>query len=71
MQFSNTVDANGNSICRTLTNAAMAISLEACAGCGVSGWGSHDDGWGAGVRGPRRVSQIRGWGLGLQRFLFT
>lgn len=71
MQFSNSVDAKGNPIYRTLTNAAMAISLEACAGWGVSGRGSHDDGWGAGVRGPRRVSQIRGWGVGLQRFHFT
>jgi hypothetical protein len=52
LQLSDSVDANGNPIWRMLTTEAMAISLEECAGCGVSGWGWHDDGWGAGVRGP-------------------
>ena len=26
---------------------ALAVNLEECLGCGVSGWGWEDDGWGA------------------------
>src|SRR5205823_5944450 len=29
-----------------------AFVLEECSGCGVSGWGWHDGGWGIGNRGP-------------------
>ncbi|PYR39697.1 MAG: hypothetical protein DMF93_13250 [Acidobacteria bacterium] len=61
LQFSDSVDANGNPIWRMLTNDAMAISLEECAGCGVSGWGWHDDGWGAGVRGPAVYFKSNGY----------
>ena len=61
LQFSDSVDANGNAIWRMLTNSAMGISLEECAGCGVSGWGWHDDGWGAGVRGPAVYFKSNGY----------
>ena len=27
--------------------SALAVNLEECSGCGVSGWGWEDDGWGA------------------------
>jgi len=59
LQFSDSVDANGNAIWRTLTSDVMGISLEECAGCGVSGWGPLDDGWGAGVRGPAAYPGMR------------
>jgi hypothetical protein len=29
------------------TNSGLAVSLEECSGCGISGWGWEDDGWGA------------------------
>jgi hypothetical protein len=29
------------------TTSALAVNLEECAGCGISGWGWEDDGWGA------------------------
>jgi hypothetical protein len=34
------------------TTAAADINLENCSGCGVSGWGWQDNGWGAQVDGP-------------------
>jgi endonuclease/exonuclease/phosphatase family metal-dependent hydrolase len=30
----------------------MEVNLEDCSGCGVSGWGWQDNGWGVGVLGP-------------------
>ena len=29
------------------TTSGLAVNLEECANCGVSGWGWEDDGWGA------------------------
>jgi hypothetical protein len=34
------------------TTAAADVNLENCSGCGVSGWGWQDNGWGAQVDGP-------------------
>jgi hypothetical protein len=34
------------------TTTAADINLENCSGCGVSGWGWQDNGWGAQVDGP-------------------
>ena len=31
---------------------AQSYNLEDCSGCGLSGWGWQDNGWGAGVMGP-------------------
>ena len=28
------------------------MNLEDCSGCGLSGWGWQDNGWGTGVMGP-------------------
>ena len=28
------------------------MNLEDCGGCGISGWGWQDNGWGVGVMGP-------------------
>jgi hypothetical protein len=28
------------------------VNLEDCSGCGLSGWGWQDNGWGVGVLGP-------------------
>lgn len=47
VQFSGAADAQGNPIYRFGTASGLAVNLEECAGCGVSGWGWEDDGWGA------------------------
>jgi hypothetical protein len=52
VQFDGTIDANGAGLYRIGTTGSAEISLEACSGCGVSGWGWQDNGYGAGVIGP-------------------
>ena len=47
VQFTASTDAAGTPAFRTGTSSGLAISLEECLGCGVSGWGWADDGWGA------------------------
>jgi hypothetical protein len=39
VQFNRSVDANGSPIYRVGTTSGLAVTLEDCAGCGVSGWG--------------------------------
>jgi endonuclease/exonuclease/phosphatase family metal-dependent hydrolase len=51
-QFSGSVDAYGRAIWRIGTSDSAEYSLEPCSGCGVSGWGWEDNGWGSGVLGP-------------------
>ena len=34
------------------TSSAATVNIEDCSGCGVSGWGWQDNGYGAGVLGP-------------------
>jgi hypothetical protein len=46
LQISGAVDASGATYLPG-TTAGLAVNLEECAGCGVSGWGWEDDGWGA------------------------
>jgi calcineurin-like phosphoesterase family protein len=52
VQFDNSVTASGAAQFRIGTAAATEINLEDCSGCGLSGWGWQDNGWGAGVMGP-------------------
>ena len=53
VQFSGSVDSNGSAINRIGTTSSDAFNLEACSGCGLSGWGWEDNGWGAGnLLGP-------------------
>jgi hypothetical protein len=47
VQFTGAKDASGNPIYEIGTTSALAVNLEECSGCGVSGWGWEDDGWGA------------------------
>ena len=48
VQFSGRVDANGNAIHQIGTTSSDSFNLEACSGCGISGWGWEDNGWGPG-----------------------
>jgi hypothetical protein len=51
-QFSGSVDVSGAAQFRIGTTSATTINLEDCSGCGLSGWGWQDNGWGVGVLGP-------------------
>ncbi|HXI29917.1 MAG TPA: VCBS repeat-containing protein [Vicinamibacterales bacterium] len=52
LQFSGAADASGTPKYQVFSNTGLAINLEECSGCGESGWGWEDDGWGAvGVNG--------------------
>ena len=52
VQFRDSVNASGTAIYRIGTTDAARVNLEECSGCGISGWGWQDNGWGAGVLGP-------------------
>ena len=52
VQFAGAVDANGTAIYQIGTTGSAVVNLEDCSGCGVSGWGWQDNGYGAGVLGP-------------------
>jgi hypothetical protein len=47
VQFSGATDTAGTARYRIGTASALAVNLEECANCGISGWGWEDDGWGA------------------------
>lgn len=51
-QFSGSVTTTGASQFRIGTSSAATLNIEDCSGCGLSGWGWQDDGYGAGVLGP-------------------
>jgi hypothetical protein len=46
VQFSDSVDANGNPLWQIGTTSASVVSLEDCSGCGEQGWGWNDNGYG-------------------------
>jgi hypothetical protein len=52
VQFSGSVSASGAPVDRIGTTSAQSYVLEDCSGCGVSGWGWQDNGYGVGVLGP-------------------
>lgn len=51
-QFSGSVTSAGAARWRIGTTSAAEWNLEDCSGCGLSGWGWQDNGWGTGVMGP-------------------
>jgi hypothetical protein len=51
-QFSGSTTQAGAATFRIGTTSGTAINLEDCSGCGVSGWGWQDNGWGVNVFGP-------------------
>jgi subtilisin family serine protease len=81
VQFSDSVDANGTPVYRIGTTTSAEVNLEECSGCGLSGWGWQDNGYGAGVAGPEirfattgthtvRV-QVREDGLGIDQIVLS
>jgi hypothetical protein len=46
------VNANNAPMWRIGTTSAAEYNLEDCSGCGLSGWGWQDNGWGVNVFGP-------------------
>lgn len=52
IQFANSVDVNGAPMYRIGTTTGGDVNLEDCSGCGESGWGWQDNGWGVNVFGP-------------------
>ncbi len=53
VQFSDSVNSSGAAVFRIGTTTGTEINLEDCSGCGLSGWGWQDNGWGVGVLGPQ------------------
>ena len=52
VQFNNSVTSSGAATWRIGTTSATEVSIENCSGCGVSGWGWQDNGYGTNVLGP-------------------
>jgi hypothetical protein len=52
VQFSGSVTAAGAPAFRIGTTSATTFTLEDCTGCGLSGWGWQDNGFGTAVMGP-------------------
>jgi len=52
IQFDRSVDANSVPVWRIGTTSAAEYNLEDCTGCGLSGWGWQDNGWGIDTLGP-------------------
>ena len=81
VQFDHSVNASGAPVYRIGTTDATTYVLEACSGCGVSGWGWEDNGYGPGVLGPpiyfattgtHRVRvQVREDGLGIDQIVLS
>jgi hypothetical protein len=64
LQFTGAVGATGQPVYQIGTASGLAVNLEECSDCGVSGWGWEDDGWGA---VNRNGTTLRFPGGGIQR----
>jgi hypothetical protein len=81
VQFDRSVNASGTAAYRIGTTASAEVNLEDCSGCGLSGWGWQDNGWGTGVLGPpiyfaatgaQRIRvQIREDGVGIDQIVLS
>jgi subtilisin family serine protease len=81
VQFDGSVTSTGSPVYRIGTSSSTVVNLEACGGCGVSGWGWQDNGYGNGVLGPalyfassgthRIRVQIREDGVGIDQLVLS
>jgi len=60
VQFSGSVSASGAATYRIGTTTSAEVNLEDCNGCGVSGWGWQDNGYGVNVMGPAIYFAVTG-----------
>jgi hypothetical protein len=47
VQFDGAVNGSGTPVYQVGTTSGLAVNLEECSGCGLSGWGWRDEAWGA------------------------
>jgi hypothetical protein len=82
VQFDGSLDQNGAIAYRIGTPGSTSFNLEECIGCGISGWGWQDNGWGSpGLPGPliyfardgaQRIRvQVREDGLGIDQIVLS
>jgi hypothetical protein len=81
VQFDKSIDGSGAAVWRIGGTDSTVVNLEDCSGCGVSGWGWQDNGYGAGVMGPvvyfsvsgtQRIRvQTREDGLGIDQIVLS
>jgi hypothetical protein len=81
VQFDHSVNSTGAATARIGTATSYEWNLEECSGCGLSGWGWQDNGWGVGVMGPliyfeatgsqRMRIQVREDGIGLDQIVLS
>jgi hypothetical protein len=78
-QFDKSVDASGAPVNRIGTTQATPLIIEECSGCGVSGWGWADNGYGGfgplvyfGVSGTQRLRiQAREDGISIDQIVLS
>jgi hypothetical protein len=81
VQFDRAVDGAGAPAYRIGSTSSAAVNLEDCSGCGLSGWGWQDNGYGVGVLGPliafaetgpqRLRVQVREDGVGIDQIVLS
>jgi hypothetical protein len=81
VQFSDSVTSAGASTWRIGTTSGTSVNLEECGGCGLSGWGWQDNGYGTGVLGTpvyfattgshRMRVQVREDGLSIDQIVLS
>ena len=60
VQFSGSLDADGNAVARIGSTSSYVINLEDASNAGVAGWGWQDNGYGTGVLGPVVTFDVTG-----------
>jgi hypothetical protein len=81
VQFDGSVGAGGTEVFRIGTPSSAEVNLEECSGCGLSGWGWQDNGYGVDALGPpiyfvssglqRLRIQTREDGLGIDQIVLS
>jgi glucose/arabinose dehydrogenase/PKD repeat protein len=79
VQFSGSIDASGAPVYRIGSTSATAVIIEECSGCGLSGWGWSDNGYGGDgpliyfpTSGPQRMRiQAREDGISIDQIVLS
>lgn len=62
LQFTGATNVAGTPVYRLGTASGLAVNLEECSGCGMSGWGWRDERWGDGLRAEPVLLRFPGGG---------